>query len=91
MSTGHGRKIDEAHAVSVGIAALTAAGFNTATIDAANAVMRALVEHRDDPVKNRSQTVNRLHVLLTHLTPAGASRGLTADRAAIGQWQRTLL
>ncbi|CQD24368.1 transposase [Mycobacterium lentiflavum] len=44
--------------------------------------MRALVEHRDDLVKTRTQTVNRLHVLLTHLTPAGAPRGLTADRAA---------
>ena len=28
------------------------------------------------------QIVNRLHVLLTHLIPAGAPRGLTADRAA---------
>jgi transposase len=44
--------------------------------------MRALVEHRDDLVKTRTQTINRLHVLLTHLTPAGAPRGLTADRAA---------
>ena len=44
--------------------------------------MRALVEHREDLVKTRTQTVNRLHVLLTHLTPAGAPRGLTADRAA---------
>jgi len=42
----------------------------------------AVVEHRDDLVKTRTQTVNRLHVLLTHLTPAGATRGLTADRAA---------
>lgn len=40
------------------------------------------MEHRDDLVKTRTQTVNRLHVLLTHLTPAGAPRGLTADRAA---------
>lgn len=44
--------------------------------------MRALVEHRDDLVETRTQTVNRLHVLLTHLTPVGAPRGLTADRAA---------
>jgi transposase len=43
--------------------------------------MRALVEHRDDLVKTRTQTVNRLHVLLAHLTPGGAPRGLTADRA----------
>ena len=82
LSTGHGRKTDEADAVSVGIAALTATRLNTATIDAAVTAMRAVVEHREDLVKTRTQTVNRLHVLLTHLTPAGAPRGLTADRAA---------
>lgn len=82
LSTGHGRKTDEADAVSVGIAALTATRLNTAAVDATVIAMRALVEHRDDLVKTRTQTVNRLHVLLTHLTPAGAPRGLTADRAA---------
>ncbi|SMG59182.1 Transposase IS116/IS110/IS902 family protein [Rhodococcus rhodochrous J3] len=35
-----------------------------------------------DLVKTRTQTVNRLHVVLTHLIPAGAARGLSADRAA---------
>lgn len=44
--------------------------------------LRAIVEHRDDLVKTRTQTVNRLHVVLTHLIPAGAPRGLSADRAA---------
>ena len=82
LSTGHGRKTDEADAVSVGVAALTATRLNTATVDAAITALRALVEHRDDLVKTRTQTVNRLHVLLTHLTPAGAPRGLTADHAA---------
>ncbi|WP_224112828.1 IS110 family transposase [Mycobacterium avium] len=82
LSTGHGRKTDEADAVSVGVAALTATRLNTATVDAAITALRALVEHRDDLVKTRTQTVNRLHVLLTHLTPGGAPRGLTADRAA---------
>lgn len=82
LSTGHGRKTDEADAISVGIAALTATQLNTAAVDASIIAMRALVEHREDLVKTRTQTVNRLHVLLTHLTPAGAPRGLTADRAA---------
>jgi transposase len=82
LSTGHGRKTDEADAISVGIAALTATRLNAASVDAAITALRAVVEHRDDLVKTRTQTVNRLHVLLTHLTPAGATRGLTADRAA---------
>ena len=82
LSTGHGRKTDEADAVSVGIAAMTATRLNTASVVAAVTALRALVEHRDDLVKIRTQTLNRLHVLLTHLTPAGAPRGLTAARAA---------
>ena len=40
------------------------------------------MEHRDDLVRARTQTVNRLHALLTQLIPAGAPKGLTADTAA---------
>jgi len=82
LSTGHGRKNDDADAVSVGVAALAAAGLRSVVIDEAITALRALVEHRDDMVKTRTQTVNRLHVLLTQLLPAGASRNLSADHAA---------
>jgi transposase len=51
-------------------------------VDQAVAALRALVEHRDDLVRARTQTVNRLHALLTQLIPAGAPTGLTADTAA---------
>ena len=51
--------------------------------DATVTALRAIVDHRDDPVKIRAQPVNRLHVVLTHLIPAGASRGLTAEQAAL--------
>jgi transposase len=44
--------------------------------------LRALTEYRDDLVTTRTQTVNRLHVLLAHLIPGGAPRELTADTAA---------
>ena len=33
-------------------------------------------------MKTRTQTVNRLHVVLTNLVPGGAGRHLTADHAA---------
>jgi transposase len=82
LSTGHGRKNDDADAVSVGIAALTAAGLRSAAVEEAILALRALVEHRDDVVRTRTQTVNRLHVLLTQLLPGGAPRKLTADTAA---------
>lgn len=55
---------------------------NSAAVDGSVAALRAIVDHRDDLVKTRTQTVNRLHVVLTNLTPAGANRDLTAERAA---------
>ncbi|MCH9735000.1 MAG: IS110 family transposase, partial [Actinomycetia bacterium] len=82
LSTGHGRKNDNADAVSVGIAALSSRTLTTVAVDTATTALRAIVEHRDDLVKTRTQTINRLHVVLTHLIPGGAPRALTADRAA---------
>jgi transposase len=82
LSTGHGRKNDDADAVSVGIAALTASQLNTAAVDGAVIALRAVVDHRDDLVKTRTQTINRLHVVLSNLIPGGAARNLTADHAA---------
>jgi transposase len=82
LSSGHGRKNDDADARSVGIAALTSPALGTAKIDTATTALRAVVEHRDDLVKTRTQTVNRLHVVLTRLVPAGARRHLSADHAA---------
>ena len=82
LSTGHGRKTDDADALSVGIAARSARRLNSAAIEGTITALRAIVEHRDDLVKTRTQTVNRLHVVLTHLIPAGAQRDLTASKAA---------
>ncbi|MFI6267183.1 transposase [Micromonospora sp. NPDC051006] len=39
-------------------------------------------EHRDDLVRTRTQTINRLHALLAQLIPGGLPRGLTAETAA---------
>jgi transposase len=82
LSTGHGRKTDAADATSVGIAALSATGLRTVESDETVIALRALVEHRDDLVKTRTQTINRLHGLLTQLIPAGAPTALNADTAA---------
>ena len=62
LSTGHGRKSDNADATSVGIAALTATRLQATVIDEAIMVLRALVEHRDDVVRARTP------VSYTHLT-----------------------
>jgi transposase len=82
LSAGHGRKNDDADALSVGVAALTSRTLNSVEIDTATIVLRSIVEHRDDLVKIRTQTVNRLHVVLSRLVPAGAGRELSADQAA---------
>jgi transposase len=82
LSTGHGRKTDEADALSVGIAARTATRLQSAQTDQELAALRALTEHRDDLVRSRTQTANRLHALLAQLVPAGLARRLTADDAA---------
>jgi transposase len=82
LSTGHGRKSDDADAVSVGVAAMTASGLRTAEIAQILTALRAVVEHREDLVKARTQTVNRLHGLLTSLISGGAPTALTAGKAA---------
>jgi transposase len=84
LSTGHGRKSDQADALSVGIAAWSAPALRTVEIDEAIAALRALTEHRDDLVRSRTQLVNRLHSLLVKLVPSGLPRGLTAESAADG-------
>ncbi|MDV6980233.1 IS110 family transposase [Mycobacterium intracellulare] len=81
LSTGHGRKNDDADAVSVGIAALSARSLTSVVVDGTVIALRAIVDHRDDLVKTRTQTVNRLHVVLANLIPGGAKRDLTAERA----------
>jgi transposase len=82
LSTGHGRKSDAADAYSVGVAALTAQRLNTEPTDDAVAALGALTELRDDLVRTRTQTVNRIHALLTQAFAAGHPRGLTAADAA---------
>ena len=82
LSTGHGRKNDQADALSVGIAAWSAPTLRTLEVDEAIAALRALTEHRDDLVRTRTQLVNRLHAMLVKLVPSGLPRGLTAESAA---------
>jgi transposase len=50
--------------------------------DDAVAPLGALTEHRDDLVRTRTQTANRIHTLLTQIISAGHPRGLTAADAA---------
>jgi transposase len=55
---------------------------HTVVLDETAITLRALVDHRDDLVKARTQTVNRLHVLLIQLIPVGAPQHLSAEATA---------
>jgi transposase len=81
LSAGHGRKNDPADAVSVAVAAHTATGLRRPRPDRQTEALRVLCEHRDDLVKTRTQTLNRLHGLLTGLVDGGVSRRLTVATA----------
>jgi transposase len=82
LSTGHGRKTDPHDAVSVAVAARGTASLRQVGVEDQAVVLHLLTNRRDDLVRLRTQTVNRLHRLLVDLVPAGAGRNLTADGAA---------
>jgi transposase len=81
LATGHGRKTDQVDARSVAVAALTGTDRQHLQDEHAE-TLRLLSDHRDELVRRRTQVINRLHVLLSHLLDGGAPASLTADRAA---------
>jgi transposase len=82
FSQGHGRKTDRDDAVSIGLAALNAAGVQAVQPDGAMVSLRLWCDRRDELVAARTQAICRLHRLLTELTPGGSGRELSATMAA---------
>ncbi|HXW79512.1 MAG TPA: IS110 family transposase [Acidimicrobiales bacterium] len=82
FSQGHGRKTDRDDAVSIGLAALNAAGVQAVHSDGAMVSLRLWCDRRDELVSLRTQAICRLHRLLAELTPGGSSRELSATMAA---------
>jgi transposase len=82
LSVGHGRKSDPDDAVSVAVAARHAPSLRQVGVEDQAVVLHLLTKRRQDLVAARTQTINRLHRLLMDLVPGGASRNLTANRAA---------
>jgi transposase len=91
LSTGHGRKTDQADAVSVAVAARNAPSLRPVGVEDHAVVLHLLTKRREDLARMRTQAINRLHRLLVDLVPAGAGRNLTANRAAalLGQLRPT--
>ena len=78
FSQGHGRKTDRDDAVSIGLAAVEAAGIGQVSPDDAMVSLRLWCDRRDELVPLRTQAICRLHRLLAELTPGGLRRDLSA-------------
>jgi transposase len=82
LSTGHGRKTDQADAVSTALAARGASEQHDAVLEGHAATLRLLSDRRDDVVARRTQVINRLHALLSDLLPGTVPLHLSVDQAA---------
>ena len=82
LSTSSARKTDLADACSVATAALHHRRLRSVALEDQTVVLRLRSDRRDDLVAERTRILSRLHVLLAELHPGGATRQLTAARAA---------
>jgi transposase len=82
LSSGHGRKTDEADAVSTALVARGASDLRDAGLEGHAATLRLLSDRRDDLVARRTQLLNRLHALLSELLPGRVPPHLSVERAA---------
>lgn len=82
LSTSSARKTDLVDACSVAAAALHHRRLRPVALEDQTVIFRLLSDRRDDLVAERTRTLSRLHVLLADLHPGGATRELTATRAA---------
>jgi transposase len=85
LATGHGRKTDAADAHHIAVTALRTTGLRQVSADTTTTVIRLLIDRRDHLGVTRTETINRLHQLLTDLIPGGAKKKITPAQA------RTLL
>jgi transposase len=81
LDTGHGRKTDAHDAHSVAVAAVRAKELRVLALDPELEALRMLVDRRDELVRQRVQTVNRLQRLLGELTPGKVKKDITALQA----------
>ncbi|MBQ1053145.1 IS110 family transposase [Micromonospora sp. C51] len=82
FDTGQGRKTDPVDAHSVAVAGLRSRGLRTVTPDDVTAVVRLLVDRRDELGRARTDIISRIHHLLLELIPGGAKKFLTRGQAS---------
>src|SRR5829696_7738959 len=82
LGTSSARKSDLADACSVATAALHHRRLRPVALEDQTVILRLRSDRRDDLVAERTRILSRLHVLLADLAPGGATRELSATRAA---------
>jgi transposase len=81
FDTGHNRKTDAHDAHAVGVVAVRTRGLRVLAYEAELEVLRMLADRREELTRQRVQTVNRLHRLLSELIPGTAKKDITALQA----------
>jgi transposase len=81
LDTGHGSKSDPADAHAVGVAALRHHDLVEISVDDELVALRLLSDRRRELVHARTQTLNRIHRLLSELIPSGGPKQLSATKA----------
>ena len=81
FDTGHNRKTDAHDAHAVATVAVRTAGLRVLSYDAELEALRMLADRREELTRARVQTVNRLHRLLSELTPGRAKKNITTGQA----------
>ena len=81
FDTGHNRKTDAHDAHAVAVVAVRTSGLRVLSYDDELEALRMLADRREELTRARVQTVNRLHRLLSELTPGKAKKDITALQA----------
>ena len=82
LDRGRSAKTDSHDARATAIVALRHSNLRSMVAEDHDAVLRLLADRHHDLVAQRTRVVCRLHALLAQLQEGGASKGLSADRAA---------
>jgi transposase len=81
LDTGHNRKTDPHDAHAVAVVAVRTTGLRVLSYDVELEALRMLVARREELTRQRVQTINRLHRLLSELTPGKTKKDLTPLQA----------
>jgi transposase len=81
FDTGHNRKTDAHDAHAVAAVAVRTRGLRMLSYDDELEALRMLSDRREELTRARVQTVNRLHRLLSELTPGKSKKDITTGQA----------